>query len=151
MPRTQVIKSYFEAACAIDVHNHLRQDGLGMENAITTHRWWFHMMHTLFGIIEVDAFKTFCYFNQHKSIPTHRDFVDQIVIMLLTNRKGGAPELSLHQVELRKSQRQFRNDEGDDDDDDSRSSDYVHKELLGNEKASFKEKSSWDCYKKNTI
>ena len=53
----------------------------------------------------------------NKSIPTHRDFVDRIVIMLLTNRKDGAPELSPHQVELRKRQRQFRNDEGDDDDD----------------------------------
>ena len=27
VPRTQMIKSYFSAACAIDVHNHLRQDG----------------------------------------------------------------------------------------------------------------------------
>ena len=34
VPRTQMIKSYFEAARAIDVHNHLWQDGLGMENAI---------------------------------------------------------------------------------------------------------------------
>ena len=30
--RTQMIKSYFSAACAIDVHNHLRQDGLGLEH-----------------------------------------------------------------------------------------------------------------------
>ena len=32
MPQKHV-KSYFEAACAIDVLNHLRQDGLGMEDA----------------------------------------------------------------------------------------------------------------------
>ena len=44
VPRTQMIKSYFEAACAIDVHNHLRQDGLGMENAIGTSKWWFRLM-----------------------------------------------------------------------------------------------------------
>ena len=44
VPRTQTIKSYSEAACAIDVHNHLRQDGLGMENAIGTSKWWFRLM-----------------------------------------------------------------------------------------------------------
>ena len=28
VPRTQAIKSYFDAACIIDVHNHLRQGSL---------------------------------------------------------------------------------------------------------------------------
>ena len=50
------------------------------------------MMCTLLGIIEVDALL----FQSAKSIPTHRDLVDRIAIMLLTNRKDGAPELSPH-------------------------------------------------------
>ena len=52
VPRTQMIKSYFEAASAIDVHNHLRQDGLGMENAIGTSKWWFRLMCTILEMIE---------------------------------------------------------------------------------------------------
>ena len=92
VPRTQMIKSYFEAACAIDVHNHLRQDGLGMENAIETSNWWFRLMCTILGMIEVDTFKKFCHFNRHVQVPSHRNFIERLVIMLLTNSKGGAPE-----------------------------------------------------------
>ena len=50
------------------------------------------------------------------SLSQHIEKCDQIVIMLLTNHKDCAPELSPHQVEPRKRQRQFGNDEGDDDD-----------------------------------
>ena len=39
VPRTQMIKSYFSAACAIDVHNHLRQNGLGLEHSVQTKDW----------------------------------------------------------------------------------------------------------------
>ncbi|KAL5493318.1 hypothetical protein EMCRGX_G014476 [Ephydatia muelleri] len=37
VPRTRMIKSYFEAACAIDVHNHLQQYGLALEQPVGTH------------------------------------------------------------------------------------------------------------------
>ena len=90
VPHTQMIKSYFEAACVIDVHNHLRQDGLGMENAIGTSKWWFWLMCIIIGMVEVDTFKTFYHFNRHKQVPSHRNFIERLVIMLLTNSKGGA-------------------------------------------------------------
>ncbi|KAL5484079.1 hypothetical protein EMCRGX_G020521 [Ephydatia muelleri] len=116
VPRTQMIKSYFEAACAIDVHNHLRQDGLGMENAIGTSKWWwFRLMYTIFGMIEVDTFKTFCHFNPHIPVPSHRNFIERLVIMLLTNSKSGAPEPTPFQLQLRKRK---RNDSGGDEDSD---------------------------------
>ena len=73
-----MIKPYFEAACAIDVHNHLRQDGLGMENAIGTSKWWFRLMCTILGMIEVDMFKTFCHFNRHIQVPSHRNFIEML-------------------------------------------------------------------------
>ena len=115
VPRTQMIKSYFEAACAIDVHNHLRQDGLGMENAIGTSKWWFRLMCTIFGMIEVDTFKTFCHFNRHIQVPSHKNFIERLVIMLLKNSKGGAPEPTPFQLQLRKRK---RNDSGEDEDSD---------------------------------
>ena len=37
-------------------------------------------------------FKTFCHFNRHKQVPSHKDFIERLVIILLTNRKSGAPE-----------------------------------------------------------
>ncbi|KAL5479368.1 hypothetical protein EMCRGX_G022883 [Ephydatia muelleri] len=91
VPRTQMIKSCFEA-CAIDVHNHLRQDGLGMENAIGTSKWWFRLMCNIFGMIEVDTFKTFYHFNPHIQVPSRRNYVERLVIKLLTISKGGSPE-----------------------------------------------------------
>ena len=113
VPCTQMIESYFEAACAIDVHNHLRQDGLGMKNANGTSKWWFRLKCTIFGMIEVDTFKTFCHFNRHIQVPSHRNFIERLVIMLLTNSKGGAPEPFPFQLQLRK---RMRNDSGEDED-----------------------------------
>ena len=51
-----MIKSYFEAACAIDIHNHPRQDGLALERTVGTHQWWFRCLGTIIEFIEVDAF-----------------------------------------------------------------------------------------------
>ena len=79
VPRTQMIKSYFSAACAIDVHNHLRQDGLGLEHSVQTKDWWFRMFCTILGIIEVDAFKVFCSFNVHTKQPPHSVFTENLV------------------------------------------------------------------------
>ena len=115
VPRTQMINSYFEAACAIDVHNHLWHNGLGMENAIGTSKWWFQLMYTILGMIEVDMCKTFCHFNWHKQVPSHRGFIERLVIILLTNRKSGAPDPNPFQLQLRKHK---RNDNGDDEDSD---------------------------------
>ena len=77
VPRTQMIKYYFEA-CAIDVHNQLRQDGLGMENAIGTSKWWFRLMCTIFGMIEVDTFKIFYHFNRRIHVPSHINFIERL-------------------------------------------------------------------------
>ena len=41
VPRTSAVKEYFQAACIIDVHDHLRQGGLAMEDAVATNDWCF--------------------------------------------------------------------------------------------------------------
>ena len=55
VPRTSAVKEYFQAACIIDVHNHLRQGGLAMEDAVATNEWWFRVFCTISGMCEVDA------------------------------------------------------------------------------------------------
>ena len=95
VPRTQMIKSYFSAACAIDVHNHLRQDGLGLEHSVQTKDWWFRMFCTILGIIEVDTKQ-----------PPHSVFTENLVIACLTNTRPGAPAATKHIMELRKRRRQ---------------------------------------------
>ena len=99
-----MIKSYFEAACAIDNHNHLRQDGLALERTVGTHQWWFRCLCTIIGFIEVDAFKAYCYFNRHATPPKHPDFIENLAIMLLSNRYDGATvEETKHVRALRKT------------------------------------------------
>eukprot|EP00731_Ephydatia_muelleri_P033187 Em0026g7a len=90
-------------------------NGLGMENAIGTSKWWFRLMCTIFGMIKVDTFKTFCHLNWHIQVPSHRNFIERLVIMLLTNSKSGAPEPTPFQLQLRKRK---RNDSGEDEDSD---------------------------------
>ena len=109
VPHTQMIKSYFEAACAIDVHNHLQQDGQGMENATGTSNWWFRLTCTISGMIEMDILL-------HQSAHTssiRQNFIERLVIMLLTNSKGDAPKPIPFQLQLRKRK---RNDSGKDED-----------------------------------
>ena len=46
-----------QVACVVDVHNHLRQGSLAMDDAITTHDWWFINFCTITDICDVDSFK----------------------------------------------------------------------------------------------
>ena len=64
---------------------------------------------------EVDTFKTFCHFNRHIQVPSHRNFTERLVIMLLTNRKGDAPEPTPFQLQPTKRK---RNDSGEDEESD---------------------------------
>ena len=58
-----------------------------MENATATSVWWFRLICIILGMIEVDVFKTFCHFSRHKQVPSHRDFIERLVIILLRKRK----------------------------------------------------------------
>ncbi|EKX53240.1 hypothetical protein GUITHDRAFT_100947 [Guillardia theta CCMP2712] len=56
-----MIKSYFNGASVIDVHNHLRQSGLGLEEKVGTHGRLEiqNVLYRILGFIEVDAYKIF--------------------------------------------------------------------------------------------
>lgn len=102
MPRTAIIKFYFTAACLIDVHNHLRQGGLGLETAVSTKKWWFRCFCTILGMVEVDVFLLFKRANQFTKAPTHPRFTQNIATMLLTNTYDGCGEPDEYHVRLRK-------------------------------------------------
>lgn len=87
VPRTSAIKEYFQAACIIDVHNHLRQGGLEMEDAVATNDWWFRVFCTISGMCEVDAFKCFCLENNLVTPQNHCTFVEKLTVQLLTNNR----------------------------------------------------------------
>ena len=46
---------------------------------------------TIKGFIEVDAVKENCYFNRHATPPKHQDFIENLAIILLSNRYDGDP------------------------------------------------------------
>eukprot|EP00731_Ephydatia_muelleri_P003724 Em0001g3724a len=83
VPRTSAVKEYFQAACIIDEHNHLRQGELAMEDAVATNDWWFRVFCTISGITMVS-------------------FVEKLTVQLLTNNRAGAPEKTAEQVQIGK-------------------------------------------------
>ena len=56
VPRPQLVSLYFDAASKIDVHNHLRQGLLNIEDAWGTQTWWQGLAATFIGVIVTDAF-----------------------------------------------------------------------------------------------
>ncbi len=68
-PRPQLVEDYFEAASAIDIHNHYRQGGLAIERNVLTKNWAFRLILfcTILGIIVVDAYLAYLY--DHREDP----------------------------------------------------------------------------------
>jgi hypothetical protein len=88
VPWPRVVATYFSAAPATDIHNHLRQGGLGLERAWGTHTWWHRPIATLLGIIEVDAFLAFRLFCGGNPNEKHSLFTGNLVWQLLHNDFG---------------------------------------------------------------
>ena len=84
--RPRIIESYFDAANAIDVHNHLRQGGLGLEKAWRT-QWWHRVLATIIAMCETDAFiakQKFSPLAHWMQGIKHRDFTENLALQLLT-------------------------------------------------------------------
>ena len=65
----------------MDVHNHLRQGGLALEESRRTLHWEKWVFQTLLGVIEVNAYLAFTYFTQ-KSM-SHSQFVSTVCAALV--------------------------------------------------------------------
>jgi hypothetical protein len=114
--RPEIVREYFGSAQKIDVHNHLRQGSLNLEQRPTS-RWEWRFFQTFLGIIVVDAFisyRTF-YPNQEKANCSHFDFILDLVASLLDNK-----------VDLPDSARVLRPRPGTDVDDESTADPAVH-------------------------
>ena len=92
--RPQLVSQYFSAACKIDVHNHLRQGLLSIEEAWITQTWWHRLAATFFGIIVTDALLAYNYEHSTSTMTVH-EFANDLASSLIFNHfDGHVPEQS---------------------------------------------------------
>lgn len=101
VPRPEIVKMYFEAACQIDVHNHMRQGVLAIEDQVGTKDHLFRLFTTIFGMSIVDAYKIYCIANRLNDKEGLKSFVNAGAVCLLTNEEPGCKEMDAHTYDLR--------------------------------------------------
>lgn len=84
VPRIKIIEEYFQGAPSIDVHNHLRQSGLALEEVWHTQNWKHRLYASLLGIIETNAYLAFKYFKKDVNKLSHADFTKNLAYQLVT-------------------------------------------------------------------
>ena len=80
-----MIEKYFNGAPAVDIHNHVRQDGLSLETVWRTDRWHHHFYASMFGIIDTNAFLAFNYFRTCGQKAEHSYFTGELALQLIRN------------------------------------------------------------------
>lgn len=91
--RPKIVEDYYDGSPAVDIHNHMRQGGLALEESWGTHRWQHRMYACIFGIIECNAYLAFKYFNGDKEDLTHQNFTEALALQLLNyNHSHTLPE-----------------------------------------------------------
>jgi hypothetical protein len=93
VPRVSIVKQYFNAACQIDVHNHLRQGVIGIEDHVGTNCHIFRLFCTIFSMSMVDAYKMYYKLRTNDDEEGVRKFVSQLAAVFLTNREPGCAAL----------------------------------------------------------
>ena len=91
VPRPSLAEQYFDAANAIDVHNHYRQGSLALESTWLTQIWWHRSFATLLGMTVTDAFLAACYFYPGRESKNFSTFVDCLCSQLVTNTEDLGP------------------------------------------------------------
>lgn len=88
--RPQIVVEYYNSANAIDVHNHLRQGGLNLEEAWRTETWWMRLYATFVGMIETNAYLAYSRLHPRADRDpshdiSHRRFTDTLAYALCHN------------------------------------------------------------------
>ncbi|KAF5270310.1 hypothetical protein FQR65_LT05498 [Abscondita terminalis] len=84
--RPQIVADYFDGSAAIDIHNHIRQSGLALENVWSTTKWQHRIFASVFGIIETNSYLAFNYFRKDVSEPiSHQQFTERLSKQLIDN------------------------------------------------------------------
>ena len=82
---TKLVEEYYDGAPAVDIHNHIRQDGLSLETVWRTERWHHRFFAAMFGIIETNAFLAFNYFRTSGQKVEHSAFTHNLALQLIKN------------------------------------------------------------------
>lgn len=85
VPRPKLVEDYFSGAPAIDVHNHIRQDGLAIESVWQTQQWHHRMFACIFGIMETNAFLSFNWQRPNNEKISHSKFTEALALQLINN------------------------------------------------------------------
>ncbi|CAG4997474.1 unnamed protein product [Parnassius apollo] len=84
--RPKLVQRYFDDAAAIDIHNHIRQDGLALEKAWGTHEWEHRVYASVLGIIETNVYLIFNnFFRAEHDQVSHTWFTTNLVFALTKN------------------------------------------------------------------
>jgi hypothetical protein len=81
VPKTDLLRRYFEGAKGIDVFNHCRQGGLRLE-ALKTKDCWFRVFQCMIGTVETSAFNAMRHFEQDKQAMDHSVFTEELAMEL---------------------------------------------------------------------
>lgn len=76
VPWTNIASGYFKVANKIDVHNHLRQDGMGLEYVYRCKTWWMRVFCSVFSTIVVNCFLSFKYERKSESNTKQKTFAE---------------------------------------------------------------------------
>lgn len=89
--RPKLVEEYFSGAPAIDIHNHIRQDGLALEAIWNTQKWQHRMYACIFGVVETNAFLAYNFFKrQRHELPlSHKEFTENLALQLIHNAYSG--------------------------------------------------------------
>lgn len=86
--RPKLFQEYQQGAGAVDVHNHIRQGRIRLEQVWKTHSWENRMTASLIGIVETNAFLAFNYFRENPSEMDHVKFRELLSSALLKDNDG---------------------------------------------------------------
>lgn len=81
--RPKLVAMYHDGAPSIDVHNHLRQDGLALEQVWRTDNWHHRVYACVFGIMETNAYLAFSNFCCGLDTITHSGFTTRLAEQLI--------------------------------------------------------------------
>lgn len=83
----QMIEMFFEYFSCIDIHDHLRQGSLKMEESWKTKTWWHRIFATVYGVIITDCYYAYKYYQtkHHMAVVPYIEFVDTLCYELIFN------------------------------------------------------------------
>jgi hypothetical protein len=100
VPRSELVKTYFTYAGAIDRHNRVRMDGIRMERTLEFKEWHRRVITSLLGLIATDAFYALR-LEQGDDLELE-DFMENLAKSMIFNHLPGCPPGQLAEgMELR--------------------------------------------------